>query len=141
MNSILDRLTQDWLSVEIGALDIRWNAQGSIVIASNLGSFASFSQDRFYFFSARRIQVGAPTYEELVEALEGLALQYLTKWDSDTLTHDFMSAGEYALPILERLGSIESIGPAEWRWVEGHENRSGVGMNNSDLSDRPSGES
>jgi hypothetical protein len=65
--------------------------------------------------------VNKPTYDELVEALELMALQYLTEPDG-SLFHDFMSAGEAALPALERLGILETLPESSviWRWVEGH---------------------
>lgn len=65
-----------------------------------------------------------PTYEELVEALESMALQYLTYVDG-SLTHNFRNAGEEALPLLERLGIVEPLPDTigYWQWVEGHKYR------------------
>ncbi len=59
-----------------------------------------------------------PTYEELVEALEEMALQYLTDVTDQYMTHSFMVAGENCLDILARLGKIRSVDNVAYTWVE-----------------------
>lgn len=49
------------------------------------------------------------TIEELVDALEDMCLQYLSRPDG-SMTHDFMSAGEIALDVLCRLGLATETG-------------------------------
>lgn len=73
-----------------------------------------------------------PTYKELLEALEGMCLQYLTyDGDGTRLTHHFMPAGEMALDVLERAGRVRDIGGEIYEWVEGHEYASGGDANDN----------
>ena len=54
-----------------------------------------------------------PTHEELVKALELMALQYL-KYD-DILDHKYMAAGEHCLDCLAREGLVVGEGRRyEW---------------------------
>jgi len=51
-----------------------------------------------------------PTYDELVDALITMSVQYLGKRTADcnySLDHQFMCAGEDALGCLARLGIVE----------------------------------
>lgn len=61
-----------------------------------------------------------PTYEELVEALEGMCLQYLD-WEG-VFDHSFMCAGEHALDVLHRFSKVETKDEVTYTWVSGHEN-------------------
>lgn len=49
-----------------------------------------------------------PKYLEVVEALEGMANQYLMDIDGNVMTHDFMVAGERCLDVLYRAGIVKT---------------------------------
>jgi hypothetical protein len=50
-----------------------------------------------------------PSYNELVEALELMALQYL-EYPVGVLDHHCMAAGEHCLDCLNRVGLVEGSG-------------------------------
>jgi hypothetical protein len=51
---------------------------------------------------------------KLISALRSMADQYLQDRDG-TYSHDFMSAGEETLPLLEELGYMREVAPETWR--------------------------
>ena len=56
-----------------------------------------------------------PTYTELVDALELMALQYLER--DGVIDHGHMSAGEHCVDCLERIGKVrdmEFTNESEW---------------------------
>lgn len=59
-----------------------------------------------------------PTYEELVEALEEMASQYLTHATGEYMTHGFMFAGELCLDVLERLGKVKGADKIVYAWIK-----------------------
>jgi len=59
----------------------------------------------------------------LIDALCGMCEQYLSKTeDGGWMHHDFMSAGEYALTILEQAGLVEDVG-GSFRFI-----KNGIGL-------------
>jgi hypothetical protein len=50
---------------------------------------------------------------ELIEVLMMMAEQYLT-FGEGYFMHDFMSAGENALPLLEKYGQLKKVDKAKW---------------------------
>ena len=55
--------------------------------------------------------------QQLIASLESMASQYLTRSDG-RMTHDFMSAGEECLPLLEDLGIVTTADDVYYEWVE-----------------------
>jgi hypothetical protein len=51
--------------------------------------------------------------KELIEVLMMMAEQYLT-FGEGYFMHDFMSAGENALPLLEKYGQLKKVDKAKW---------------------------
>ena len=59
--------------------------------------------------------------DELIGALESMALQYLSNVDRDAMTRDFTMAGKRCLEILEALGKIRTDDGIHYIWTKGNE--------------------
>jgi hypothetical protein len=58
--------------------------------------------------------------EELFEALEGMARQYLSDFvDGCIMTHDFTAAGKQCLNVLESFGRVKTIDGIQYTWEDG----------------------
>lgn len=57
------------------------------------------------------------TEKEMLEALKGMASQYLTDIDGE-ITHGFTRAGEKCLNILERRGIVKTDSGIYYKWAD-----------------------
>ena len=67
-----------------------------------------------------------PAYEDILDALEGMALQYLSDVDGNIMTHDFMIAGENCLDVLQRLGKVKSDDGVSYTFVDDEKGDVGI---------------
>ena len=64
-------------------------------------------------------KIPEPSQFDLIEALTFMAEQYLaTTEKADILTHNFMTAGECCLSVLERLNFVETDDGVYYRWTK-----------------------